>query len=164
MQSKGSGLTEAEMIRLMNTYSDMLYGLCRSLLSDSHLAYDAVQETFLRVWKQPRFSPTSEKAWLIRIAINLCGYYHRCRCFLHMDRRTPIEEMPLAAPEGPDRGLWDMVQHLPLKEKEVVLMHYWQNLSADEIASTLDLNRATVYRRLEKAQKHLRLEYEEDNE
>ncbi len=159
-EAKAPGLTETEFIRLMNTYSDMLYGLCRTLLNDPHMAYDAVQETFLKVWKKRTFSPQSERAWLIRIAVNLCHDYHRSRWFIHTDRRTPIEEMPLAAPDGPDREILDMVMHLPLQEKEIVLLYYWNDMPAEEIAAVLHINRSTVYRKLEKAKKRLKLEWE----
>lgn len=49
---------------------------------------------------------------------------------------------------------------LPLKEREVVMLHYWNNLGAEEIASALHINRATVYRRLESARKRLKITME----
>lgn len=159
-EAKVPGLTEADMIRLMDTYSDMLYGLCRSMLNDAHMAYDVVQETFIKVWKQRDFSPRSEKAWLIRVAVNLCHDYHRSRWFLHTDRRTTIDVIPLAAVDDADREILDMVQRLPMKEKEVVLLFFWNNMNADEIAATLHISRSMVYRRLDKAKKELRLELE----
>jgi len=43
-------------------------------------------------------------------------------------------------------------------------MHYWGNLSAQEIAEALRIGRATVYRRLESAHKRLKIELEASNE
>jgi RNA polymerase sigma-70 factor (ECF subfamily) len=44
--------------------------------------------------------------------------------------------------------------------REVVLLHWYQQLSGDEMAKALGVSRSTVYNRLEKAQKLLRKELE----
>ncbi|MBQ8537021.1 MAG: RNA polymerase sigma factor [Clostridia bacterium] len=154
------GITEKEMIRLMDEYSGQLMGVCSLLLQDRALAEDVVQETFLKAWKQPGLKPEAEKAWLIRVAVNLCHDHHRSRWRRYMDRRTPVEELPLAAPQGSDGEIIDMVKRLPMKEREVILLFFWQNMNADEIAHITGVSRSAVYRRLEKAKKHLKLELE----
>ena len=68
--------SEAELSRMMETYGAMLTGTCTVLLGDRHLAQDIVQETFIRAYKKMDSfrgeRPESEKAWLTRIAVNLC--------------------------------------------------------------------------------------------
>ena len=41
-------ISEEELIRLVDTYSGVLLGLCRLTLGDTAMAQDIVQETFLR--------------------------------------------------------------------------------------------------------------------
>jgi len=154
------GVTEKEMIRLMDTYAGQLVGMCSLLLQDRAMAEDVVQETFLKVWKQNDWPPVNEKAWLIRVAVNLCHDYHRSRWFRHTDRFSPLEELPLAAPEAPHGEIIELVKQLPLKEREVILLFFWQNMNADEVAHITGVSRSAVYRRLEKAKKHLKLELE----
>ena len=65
-------ISEEELIRLVDTYSGILLGLCRLTLGDIAMAQDIVQETFLKAWKKGGFRQGSEKAWLIKVAMNLC--------------------------------------------------------------------------------------------
>ena len=81
---------EQEMLRLMDAYGPSLVGMCTLLLKDAHLAQDVVQETFIRAWRQGKLRQETEKAWLTRVAVNLCRDEYRSRWFRHVDRRiTP---------------------------------------------------------------------------
>lgn len=157
---------EKELIRLMDTYGGMLFSLCRMMLHDYHRAQDAVQDTFIKVYRRLEQLPDlrNEKAWLIRIAMNVCHDTLRSSWFKHVMRAVDFEELPdLPAPqdaEEQDSELMDMIRSLPTKEREVLLLYYWQSLSPDEIANTLHISRATVYRRLEQARNDLKLNYE----
>lgn len=165
MQTKAQvpGLTDAEMARLMEAYGDMLTGLCSLMLGEYHMAQDVTQETFLRAWKAGGFQGKNEKAWLIRVAINLCHDHHRSRWFRYVERRTPLEDMDLPAHEQ-DREIAILVQGLPYQEREAVVLFYYNGLSADEIADVLHITRSTVYRRLQRAQKRLKIELEGEAE
>lgn len=153
-------MSEEEMIRLMDTYAGALLGVCRLILNDDDLAQDIVQETFLKAWKHADFSRESEKSWLVRVAVNLCHDYHRSRWWRHVDHRAEIERLPLPAPAGEDREILALVQALPFREREAVVLHFWHGLTAEEIAQALRISRASVYRSLEKAKQHLKLELE----
>ncbi len=155
------GVTEEEeIVRLIDSYASMLQGMCTLLLNDRDLAQDIVQETFVRAWRRRNFSRETEKGWLIRVATNLCHDFHRSRWWKHIDHRIPSDELQIAVPAPEHSDILDLVHQLPFKEREVVILFFWNNLSADEIAEALGTSRASVYRRLEKAKKHLRLELE----
>lgn len=161
---------EQELLRLMDAYSGALMGVCIVLLKDYHQAQDIVQETFIKAWRAGqrdrdfRLRTETEKAWLIRVAVNACRDFLRSRWFRLVDRSKPIEELRIPGedpPDAADAALLQEVLRLPVREREVIMLHYWNDLSADEIASALGVDRATVYRRLAAARKHLRLELEE---
>ena len=82
-----------------------------------------------------------------------------------MDRRITPEELPIPA-DAPaeDSGLLDRVSLLPMKEREVIVMHYWNDMSPEEIASALHIDRATVFRRLSRGRKRLKIELEGGSE
>lgn len=156
---------EQEMLRLMGTYGPSLAGMCTLLLHDVHLAQDVTQETFIRAWQKGRLRQETEKAWLCRVALNLCRDEYRSRWFRHVDRRITPEELsiPTDAPQV-DSDLLDRVHRLPAREREVIVMHYWNDMAPEEIADLLGIDRATVFRRLARGRKRLKIELEGGSE
>ena len=163
MQSEAlvPGITEEEeMTRLIESYSSLLLGMCTLILNDRDQAQDIVQETFVRVWRNRAAQKANEKAWLIRVAVNLCHDYHRSRWWKNIEHRFSADELQIPVVPEMHNEILDLVHQLPYKEKEVIILFFWNNLSADEIAAATGTSRASVYRRLEKAKKHLKLELE----
>ena len=156
---------EREMRRLMDAYGPSLVGMCTLLLKDAHLAQDVVQETFIRAWRKGRLIRETEKAWLTRVAVNLCRDEMRSRWFRHVDRRQTPEVLPIPAdaPEE-DCDLLERVSLLPMKEREVIVMHYWNDMAPEDIAKMLNIDRATVFRRLSRGRKRLKIELEGGSE
>lgn len=91
-------LSEEELIRLVDAYSGILLGLCRLTLGDISMAQDIVQETFLKAWQKGGFRRETEKAWLVRVAMNLCHDYHRSRWWKHTDHSASADDIQVAAP------------------------------------------------------------------
>ena len=67
--------------RAMEEYGNSLYRLCSVMTGNREDAQDAVQDCFLRyITKAPDFSDSEhEKAWLIRVASNICHDILRSR-------------------------------------------------------------------------------------
>ena len=160
-----SRMDEQEMLRLMDTYGPTLVGMCTLLLKDAHLAQDVTQETFIRAWRKGNLRQETEKAWLTRVAVNLCRDELRSRWFRHVDRRFTPEELPIPA-DAPhvDTDLLERVHRLPAREREVIVMHYWNDMSPEEIADLLGIDRATVFRCLQRGRKRLKIELEGGSE
>lgn len=159
-------IREAELIRLMETYGDLLARLCTSLLQDADLAQDAVQETFLRAYRglhRYRGGRAQERAWLSRIAVNLCRDMIRSRWFRWIDRRVSLDSLPEPAMPAQERDwqLYDAVQRLPDKLREVIVLRYHQDMDTEEMARVLGTTRTTVYRRLDRACRLLKDKLEE---
>ena len=147
---------EAELERMMQAYGSLLAGLCTGLLHDRDLAQDVVQETFVRAWRHmdDLRSMQSEKAWLTRIALNLCRDQQRTRWFRSVIRdETLLEHIP--APET-NTDVLDAVGRLPHRLREVILLHYYENLDAPEMAQILGMTPSAVYRRLRQARGKLK--------
>ena len=153
-------VSEEELIRLVDTYSGILLGLCRLTLGDAAMAQDIVQETFLKAWKKGGFRKETEKAWLIRVAMNLCHDYHRSRWWKHMDRKATADELQITEPDPADREILALVQDLPFRQRQVVILYFWNRMTLGEIARMLGLSQSSVFRELEKAKKRLKLELE----
>lgn len=147
----------------LGQYGDLITRTCCLYLGDRGLAEDAAQETFLRAWKSmAQFegrNNATPKSWLIRIAINTCRNIRRTAWFRRTDRSVTPEELPLPSEDG-DRTLLLMVQALPDRYRQVVILRYYHGMSLDETARTLGLPRSTAFHRLQKALKALRIELE----
>lgn len=145
-------------------YSSAVLKLCFVYLADAEMAKDAMQDTFVKVWRRmEQFQnrhELSEKAWIMKIALNTCRDYKRTAWFRHIDMRTSIEELPepMAPTTDISRELFMDVMNLPVKYKQVILLHHFQNLNQSETAQALGISRTSVSKRLKKAYGMLQFE------
>lgn len=154
---------------VFNVHHDYIYGLTLSLLGNAQDAEDVTQDVFLRVYKALH-SYQPERAgictWLTRLAVNACQT-HRRRNFLRtLLSRTPADGEDI--PEPVNSSAWGapeahVVQtelrqavkralaKLKLEHRTVVVLHYYLDMSCQEIARILECPEGTVYSRLHKA-------------
>ena len=142
-------------------YSDMLYKICIVILCNEQDVQDAIQDTFCRyLEKAPDFHDEEhEKAWLIRVATNICRDMLRFRL---RHPKVSIDELEnsLAAPEQRDtlRGLLE----LPVRQKTVIYLHYVEGYQIKEIADILGTTEAAVKMRLRRGREQMRQTWKED--
>ncbi len=152
---------DARLTAWVENWGNQLLRTCTLLLGDRALAEDAVQETFLKAWQgMDSFegrNGCSEKTWLTHIAVNTCRSLRRTAWMRRHDRRVSAEDLILPA-ASEDRTLLLEVQCLPDKLRQLVVLRYFSGCTLDEIARITGLKRATVYSRLQKALKMLRIE------
>ena len=155
---------------LVESYQLPLRRMCCVWLRDRDLAEDAVQETFFKAWKgAPSFrGECSEKTWLMRIAVNVCRDMRRSAWHRHVDGRTPIDHLPEAAVPFQERDdtMIRALCRLPEKQREAVLLYFYQDMSLQEIGDALGRSPSAISRRIEGAKKALRrhLKGEEEND
>ena len=155
-------LREQRLEQWITDYSDAILRICFVYLRDRAQAEDALQDTFLKAWKHmdhlERQQTMSEKAWLMRIAINTCHDYHRSKWFRHTDMRRALEDLPPQAmavlPD--DHALLMDVYNLPEKFKQVILLYYYQEMTLAQTAEILAISPSAVHNRLAKAREMLK--------
>ena len=152
--------TDETISRIVSAYSDMLLRLACVRLGSAADAEDAVQEAFLRLLTaRPIFrDPEHEKAWLIRVATNIC------RDMLRFQARHPkiaIDDLShrLAAPEQTETFI--ELLELPPKLKIVIYLHYVDGYSVKEIAGILKISESAVKKRLQRGRMSLRTAWKE---
>lgn len=157
---------EERIQRWMNEYGASLLKVCVLYLSDYALAEDAVQETFFGAWRaMDRFegrNGCSEKTWLTRIAVNVCGTYRRTKWFRHVDTSQPLNECSLSARGVPEEAgeVLMSVARLPEKYRMVIILYYYHGMNQREIAEALGVRRSMVSYRLRRGLKLLKIELE----
>lgn len=149
--------SEAVVEQWIERFEAAVVQTCFVMLRDHSLAQDAAQDTFLKAWQRyGQFEgrgESSEKTWIMRIAINTCKDYRRSAWFRHVDMEKAIEDIPLAAPDvtGESRVLFLDVMRLPPRLKQVILLYHFHNLTMAETAEALHISRQAVQYRLKKA-------------
>ena len=155
---------EEQLNHMVLTYEKELLRLCAVYLRDVELARDAVQETFLKAYRRmDRFEgKSSEKTWLMRIAINTCKDMLRGSWFRHVDHSTVLDDLPLpvSPPSVEHIALTSAIMALPRKYMEVILLHCDQGMNIRETAQALGITPPAVINRLKKARNELRIALE----
>ena len=153
---------EERISGMIQTYEKDLLRLCCVYLKDRDMAQDAVQETFVKAYRNlNRFrGESSEKTWLIRIAINVCRDMQRTVWFQNLGRMVNLDEVKIPQEMEVQSEVVDQILRLPKKLREVVLLFYYENMNQSEIAEALGVSVATVSRRLNRAREALRLLFE----
>lgn len=148
---------------MVSKHSNMLYKICIVMLCSQQDAEDAIQDTFCRyLEKKPDFkSDDHEKAWLIRVATNICRDMLR---FRSRHPKVSIDQLSnqLAAPAAKET-LTELME-LPSKQKIVIYLHYVNGYSVREIANILAITESAVKKRLQRGREYLRLSWKEEQD
>ena len=111
--------SEAEALRAIDRYGDTVRRICLLQLKNHADTEDVFQTVFLKyVLSTAVFeSEEHEKAWLFRVAINLC------KNKIKYNRRREYEELSETLPyETPEdlSFVWEAVEALPIRYREVI--------------------------------------------
>ena len=149
-------------------YRSELTGLARRALGSSHLAEEAVQETFVRAWRsRARFDASlgSLRTWLYSIERNLLVDMARSRQRNEArDARIGEEAEPIADHVEEAVMAWQVeeaVRNLSDVHRTVVVEIYFRGRTSKELADRLAVPEGTVRSRLFYALKALRLTLQE---
>lgn len=139
---------------VVDKYSDMVYRVAYHALCDTHYAEDITQEVFLKLCHaRPVFeSDEHEKAWLLRVTVNMCKNYNK-KVYSHPNVEL-TENIPVND-EYNDGTVLGAVMALPHKYRTVVYLYYFEGYPIKEIATILDSNINTVSSLLARARKRL---------
>jgi RNA polymerase sigma-70 factor (ECF subfamily) len=137
----------------------MLAGYCAGLVGDRELGGELAQEAMARVWGR-WVSVRDPHAYAYLIATNLAR-----RAWKDRKRQSDLTENLAAGMRAtvspPDRSMLDLVQRLPDKLRVPVLLHYYADLPAEQVARALRRPSGTVRQRLHEGRRLLATMIEE---
>src|SRR5262245_20180681 len=157
--------------KLYKRYARSVFGLALRRLGDRGRAEDAVQETFASVWRsastyKPERGPGAP--WLYGVARN--AIVDRSRARSEPPAELPDEPSLEPSPEDRAEQAWTSwrvhraLEALPEREREVVTLAYWSDLSQSEVAARLGIPLGTVKTRTRSALQRLATILEEEAE
>ena len=150
---------------VVEKYSDMVFRTAYHALCDRHYAEDITQEVFLKLMRLlPDFdSDEHEKAWLLKVTLNMCKTYNR-KTYSHPT--AELTENIVSRERFGQDPVTEAVMELPEKYRTVIYLHYFEGYKVAEIAEMLGKNPNTVSSLLMRARERLKnmLEGEFDDE
>uniref|UniRef100_A0A7C2K254 RNA polymerase sigma factor n=1 Tax=Schlesneria paludicola TaxID=360056 RepID=A0A7C2K254_9PLAN len=149
---------EAALRAFVGRFQGLIFALCVRMLSQRQDAEDATQETLLRAVRHLRHWDASRplKPWLLAIAAN------RCRTRLAQRTRRPLDlgergDLAAVRSDGPELAeeMQRAVSGLREELRLCFVLFYQQELSVQEIATTLECPEGTVKTWLYRARKQI---------
>lgn len=156
---------QAAFVALVEHYQPAVVNLCARMLGDWADAEEAAQETFLRAFDRlGSFDPARPfKPWLFSIASHHCIDRLRRRRWrwlsLESDDLPPHPALRAPGP-GPEEAAWRrqqaeavqaLLNELAPRDRRLVELYYWQDLSCAEIARRTGSTVPAVKSRLHRA-------------
>jgi RNA polymerase sigma-70 factor, ECF subfamily len=156
-------LGEQALAAMVGQYASTLYRVAYSVLRNAEDAEDAVQEAFLRVLRhRDTLSEVRDhRVWLIRIVWNIVlDKKRRVKTRPETDDVAELERvLPASGLTAEERAaaaqhqghVLALVETLPGKEREVLVLSAFEELSSVEIATVLGITESSVRSRLFRA-------------
>jgi RNA polymerase sigma-70 factor (ECF subfamily) len=166
--------------RLVERHQERLTRLCERLLGGRDEALDACQDVFLKVYRHAGHAEPRGQlfTWLYRIAVNHCLNRLRRRRVVRflslgglgareddLPELEPASEEPDALSRLQSRERWQRTRRaldaLPERQRAVVILAKFEQLSQKEIAAALGITEGAVESRLVRAMRRLAAAQEE---
>ena len=147
-----------------------LLRFAHAVCGDPHTAADLVQDALERTgmhWN--RIDRTGDAEAYVRRAI-INGRTSRWRKLRReslvdvVPERPPYDDRPCQEGHSHDETLWQLLATLPRRQRAVLVLRYYEDMSEQQIAATLGCAPGTVKSQASKALAKLRAAYESDGE
>ena len=149
---------------LLPAFRRRVFGLAYSFLRDREAAEDVTQEVFIKVWRAlPRYDGrASMSTWMYTIARNASLSALRARRPQSslsdpevMEAVEAINPVPPADIIADRAAIRRLVDQLPTKQRQVVMLFYMEGQSHEEVAAMLAMPVGTVKTLLHRARARL---------
>ena len=163
---------QSAFTQLVKKYQRSVHALAWRKIGDFHIAEEVTQDTFLQVYKKlgTLKDPHRFEGWLYRIAARQChAWLRKKRMQTQSLEETDIdliekttysqyiaEEQAKAATEAQRNIVHKLLGRLRESERTVVTLHYFGEMTCEEISRFLGVSASTVKSRLRRARLRLK--------
>jgi RNA polymerase sigma-70 factor (sigma-E family) len=164
---------DALVVHLFRQEASSLVRLARLFVDDRNAAEDLVQEAFIRLARSAHRvrEPAKAPAYLRSIVLNLARDHNRrglvsLRHHLPADDQAAVEDA-ITLREDQQRVI-EALRELPHRQRDCIVLRYYDELGIDDIASTLGISRNSVKthlaRGLDALERKLESPYDSDDD
>lgn len=154
-------ILEKEFLEVYERYKKNIYAVIFNYVRNEDDAAEILQEVFIKYLNSDGNFQSEEhrKAWLIRVAINMCKNHFRASKHI---AEEPVDENMAQTEEYHYDEVLQYVLKLPEKYRIPIHLFFYEGYSIREIAEVTDLPEATVKTRLKRGKEALRKTLEQE--
>jgi RNA polymerase sigma-70 factor (ECF subfamily) len=153
---------------IVDQYGTLMLRTASMIVGDRDIAEDVVQDALIQAWHHlaDLRKAGALRPWLMRIVVNQCISFKRrlARTTAFMRQALSEQETDLIAQAADDhKGRmerdWDLacaIESLPMKQRVVIVLHYYNGMTLPEMALTLNTSENTLKKRIQAALSNLR--------
>ncbi len=144
----------ANINEIIEKYSDMVYRIALTRCGCIENAEDVFQEVFLKLnQKNPKFeNEEHEKAWLIRVTINLTKNVNNSS----WNKKVVTLDENMSFETKDQSEVFSAVCELPQNYRTVIYLFYYEGYKVNEISKLMDKNEGTIKTWLYRARETLK--------
>lgn len=165
-------IPKALFLKTIDKHKDRVFGYSYYFLRNREDAEDVTQDVFVRLWQHwSNIDQKKMKAWIMQVTHHRCIDFARKRKKIHKSKqksefdpittfassslvsRDPDSQLELSETQA---YLLRALDGLPDRIKSMMLMHYFQDLKFETIATVLNVNISTVKVTIHRGRKMLK--------
>ena len=161
---------ETEFNEKYDTYCDIVYRTAYQYLFNVEFAEDVTQEAFVKLLTCSKHfnDDEHEKAWLLRVTINLCKNILKSKSYQNLELKNEITVYENTFEENSDNkmDISSYLKRLSAEQRTAIYLYYFERLKIKEISKVMKMKENTVKSYLKRAKQNLKItiEREQDNE
>ena len=165
MSSEAAAVGEQEFEALIGPLVETGLRLAFSMLGNRAEAEDATQEAITKAWRNLRSLRDRSQArpWFLAIVANQCRNVRRTRWFSTVRIPSVFQAARGAEPPLERLDLERALTRLPMGDRQILFMHYFLDLSIEEIAVALGISPAATKGRIYRACHRMRPDLAEED-
>ncbi|MBV9228734.1 MAG: RNA polymerase sigma factor [Chloroflexi bacterium] len=153
---------------IVDQYSTLMLRTAAMIVGDRDIAEDVVQDAFIQAWYHlaDLRQAGALRPWLMRIVVNQSISFKRrlarSTAFIRQTLSEQATDLIAQAADNHKGRLernWDLAQaidDLPMKQKVVIVLHYYDSMTLPEMAQALHTSENTLKKRIQSALANLR--------
>lgn len=155
-----------EFEKVIDNYGESLMQLAYTYVKNQQIAEDIVQDVFVKAYEKidDFRGESSYQTYLYRMTVNRCHDHFRSWSFKNLlftdrndnNKRQEYSVETEVLSKTVHKILGEEILSLPLKYREVIVFHYYNEYSVNKIAEILEISSNTVKTRLRRAKDKLK--------
>jgi RNA polymerase sigma factor (sigma-70 family) len=147
-----------QLVSLISEYERPLNSFVISIVRDTDVALDCVQDTFLRAYEALKRGKSINSAWLYTVARNRSMDEFRRKRWMHPDSDV-LDHVPVYHTSDESVVVQSVLDRMAAMDREVLYLFVVVGFKTDEIGVIMGMNGTAIRQRLYRARERFRVIY-----